>query len=150
MATRRQFLKAGVLTGAGVLFPWKFGLRRVWGAIPGGTLDPITIPKDLAPLVIPPAMPGTNKGKKRGFDYYEIAVRQFRQHILPTSMGLPPTTVWSYGADDYPGAVESLRVHMRRLREKIELDPSKPEFVVTKAGVGYLLSTESDSSSPAL
>lgn len=47
--------------------------------------------------------------------------------------------VWS---DDYPGATESLRVHMRRLREKIEKDPSKPEFVITKPGVGYLLTIQ--------
>lgn len=45
--------------------------------------------------------------------------------------------VWG---DDYPGAAESLRVHMRRLREKIEKDPGKPELVVTKSGVGYQLS----------
>jgi two-component system KDP operon response regulator KdpE len=44
--------------------------------------------------------------------------------------------VWG---DDYPGAAESLRVHMRRLREKIEHDPGKPELVVTKPGIGYLL-----------
>ena len=34
-------------------------------------------------------------------DYYEIAVRQFQQHILPQSMGLP-TTVWSYGSINHP------------------------------------------------
>jgi len=43
--------------------------------------------------------------------------------------------VWG---DEYPGAAESLRVHMRRLREKIEDDPGKPKFVITKPGVGYL------------
>jgi FtsP/CotA-like multicopper oxidase with cupredoxin domain len=34
------------------------------------------------------------------FDFYKIAVRQFRQQILPPS--LPKTTVWSYGAKKYP------------------------------------------------
>jgi hypothetical protein len=34
-------------------------------------------------------------------DYYEIAVRQFRQQILPT--GMPITTVWSYGSVKHPG-----------------------------------------------
>jgi bilirubin oxidase len=38
-------------------------------------------------------------GKK--VDYYEIAVRQFRQQILP--VGWPATTVWSYGSVNHPG-----------------------------------------------
>ena len=42
-------------------------------------------------------------GKPRaGIDYYEIAVREFPQHILPASMGLEPTTVWSYGSVNHP------------------------------------------------
>jgi FtsP/CotA-like multicopper oxidase with cupredoxin domain len=40
----------------------------------------------------------------RGVDYYEIGVRQFGQHILPQSMGLEPTTVWSYGSVNHPGS----------------------------------------------
>jgi two-component system KDP operon response regulator KdpE len=44
--------------------------------------------------------------------------------------------VWG---EDYPGSVESLRVHIRRLREKIEDDPSRPQFILTKAGTGYFL-----------
>lgn len=42
--------------------------------------------------------------------------------------------VW--GAD-YPGDVRTVDVHIRRLREKIERNPSEPEFVHTKWGVGY-------------
>jgi FtsP/CotA-like multicopper oxidase with cupredoxin domain len=57
------------------------------------TLDPTTIPKYSAPLVIPPAMPA--RVKSHSLDYYEIAVRQFQQQILPG--GMPLTTVWSYG-----------------------------------------------------
>jgi FtsP/CotA-like multicopper oxidase with cupredoxin domain len=72
----------------------------VMAQIPGGTLDPTTIPKYVSPLVIPPAMPA--KFKSQPFDYYEIAVRQFQQQILPTFQNdgvtpIPPTTVWSYG-----------------------------------------------------
>lgn len=40
---------------------------------------------------------------------------------------------------DYPGAIDSLKVHIRRLREKLEEDPSHPQLIVTKAGVGYSL-----------
>ena len=69
--------------------------------LPGGTLDPLSIPKYVIPLVIPPVM--NNNGAP---DSYDIAVRQFRQQILPGGIWntlngrtdtFPPTTVWSYG-----------------------------------------------------
>jgi hypothetical protein len=66
----------------------------------------VGIPKYVTPLVIPPAMPrsaGLQTPGLRGVDYYEIAVRQFRQNILPASMNLP-TTVWSYGSANHPGS----------------------------------------------
>jgi len=44
--------------------------------------------------------------------------------------------VWG---DEYPGSVDSLRVHIRRLREKLEADPSHPQLLLTKAGMGYFL-----------
>lgn len=42
--------------------------------------------------------------------------------------------VW--GAE-YPGDVRTVDVHIRRLREKIEANPSEPKYVHTKWGVGY-------------
>ncbi|MFC2033539.1 response regulator transcription factor [Chloroflexota bacterium] len=45
--------------------------------------------------------------------------------------------VWG---DDYPGAADSVKVHIRRLREKIEENPSNPQFIITKSGIGYLFS----------
>lgn len=42
--------------------------------------------------------------------------------------------VWG---EDYPGDVRTVDVHIRRLREKIEKNPSEPKFVHTKWGVGY-------------
>jgi len=70
--------------------------------VPGGSLEPTSIPKYQTPLVIPPAMPRTSVIYREGklIDYYEIAVRQFQQQILPT--GFPQTTVWSYGSRTYP------------------------------------------------
>jgi two-component system response regulator VicR len=44
--------------------------------------------------------------------------------------------VWG---EDYPDAVDSLRVYIRRLREKIENNPDNPEIIITKTGVGYML-----------
>lgn len=43
-------------------------------------------------------------------------------------------SIW--GAD-YPGDVRTVDVHIRRLREKIEGNPSDPKYVLTKWGVGY-------------
>ena len=42
--------------------------------------------------------------------------------------------VWDY---DYPGDVRTVDVHIRRLREKIEENPSEPKYIHTKWGVGY-------------
>lgn len=41
-----------------------------------------------------------------------------------------------WGAD-YPGDARTVDVHIRRLREKIEINPSDPRYVHTKWGVGY-------------
>ncbi len=43
-------------------------------------------------------------------------------------------TVWQY---DYLGDFRTVDVHIRRLREKIEPDPAKPTYIMTKWGVGY-------------
>ena len=43
-------------------------------------------------------------------------------------------SVWKY---DYMGEVRTVDVHIRRLREKIERDSTKLEFILTKWGVGY-------------
>lgn len=42
--------------------------------------------------------------------------------------------VWGYA---YPGDVRTVDVHIRRLREKIELNPSEPKYIHTKWGLGY-------------
>lgn len=42
--------------------------------------------------------------------------------------------IWGY---DFPGDLRTVDVHVRRLREKIEITPREPEFVQTKWGSGY-------------
>ncbi|CQR57825.1 response regulator transcription factor [Paenibacillus riograndensis] len=44
--------------------------------------------------------------------------------------------VWG---DDSYGYENTLMVHMRRIREKIEADPSKPAYLLTVRGLGYKL-----------
>jgi spore coat protein A, manganese oxidase len=85
---------AFVLSAAGAAFA---------DPLPGGTLDPLTIPKYVDPLPIPGVMPKTPNAtlSASGIDYYEIAARQFHQQVLST--GLPKTTVWGYGSVNHPG-----------------------------------------------
>ncbi len=100
MISRRSFLK---LTGAGLaaFFASTKGkyLMRALAAIPGGSLDPNSVPKFQTQLLIPPVMPQAGTIKQRGgknVDYYEISMKQITQQILPA--GFPATTVWGYGA----------------------------------------------------
>ncbi len=90
------FERASMIAVAGVAL---FGLAvtAVAAPVPGGTLNPTTIPKYVTPLVIPPVMNNAGMANE-----YDIAVRQFQQQILPAP--LPATTVWSYGptADPVP------------------------------------------------
>ncbi|EJQ15216.1 DNA-binding response regulator [Bacillus cereus] len=46
------------------------------------------------------------------------------------------TLVWN---EEYYGDDNVINVHMRRLREKIESDPSNPEYIKTLWGIGYKL-----------
>ncbi len=102
--SRRDFLRMSMLAGMGLAIPrellaWPLGRRLA--RFSATILDPTSIPKFVTPLVKPPAMPSSGANGQ----HYDIAVRQFQQHILPASMGLQPTTVWSYGSVDHPGTV---------------------------------------------
>ena len=44
--------------------------------------------------------------------------------------------VWG---DEYEDATDTLKVHIRHLREKIEDDPAHPRIILTKTGYGYYL-----------
>ena len=99
MITRRAFLKYTGGTALTLFAFNKLGLPKAIAQIPGGTLDPLDIPKFQTPLLIPPVMPTAGRIVQRAgknVDYYEISMRQFQQQILPA--GRPATTVWGYGA----------------------------------------------------
>ena len=96
MATRRYFLKALTTGGVGLFIRGNPG--HAFAEIPGGTLNPLRVPKYEMPMLIPPVMPMAGKITDRmgkDVDYYEISVKQFPQQILPSRF--PTTTVWGYG-----------------------------------------------------
>ncbi len=98
MIDRRAFLKLTSMGTLGLFVTNGARTTQLWAApIPGGALAPEGIPKWQTPLLIPPQMPRAGLLVDHGkvVDYYEIAVRQFSQQILPS--GLPATTVWGYG-----------------------------------------------------
>ena len=43
-------------------------------------------------------------------------------------------TIWAY---EYRSDIRTVDVHIRRLREKLELNPAEPQYIMTKWGVGY-------------
>ncbi|MDR2976076.1 MAG: response regulator YycF [Streptococcaceae bacterium] len=49
--------------------------------------------------------------------------------------------VWGY---DYFGDVRTVDVTVRRLREKVETNPSRPEYICTRRGVGYYMNKHED------
>ena len=65
------------------------------------------------------------------FDVLELLVKNpDKVYSREKLLGL----VWG---SQYPGDVRTVDVHIRRLREKIEANPSEPKYVHTKWGVGY-------------
>lgn len=94
---------------------------------------------EVGPLLIQPdAYLVTKRGKPielthREFEliYYlarHIGQVMTREHLLQA--------VWGY---DYFGDVRTVDVTVRRLREKVEDNPSHPEWIITRRGVGYYL-----------
>jgi two-component system response regulator VicR len=80
--------------------------------------------------------------KKRGIEI-ELTQREFELLLhLAKNYGVVLTrehllqAVWGY---DYFGDVRTVDVTIRRLREKIEDDPSNPTYIITRRGLGYTL-----------
>ena len=76
------------------------------------------------------------------FDLMELLMRNpnrvySRENLL--------NVVWGY---EYAGDYRTVDVHVRRLREKLELDPANPEYILTKWGVGYYFSSRSAAPAP--
>ena len=101
--------------------------------LPGGTLDPLTIPKYVTPLVIPPVM--NNSGTANDYD---IAVRQFQQQILP---GGHWNTV-SAGMYGGPDALYASRDHGLELRTRDDPLPDSSGIPGGAAGLAPALNSQ--------
>ncbi len=65
------------------------------------------------------------------FDLIELLMRNpGRVYSRETLLNI----VWDF---EFPGDIRTVDVHVRRLREKLELNPAQPQYILTKWGVGY-------------
>ena len=65
------------------------------------------------------------------FDVIEFLVRNANRVYSREAL---LDSIWAY---EYRSDIRTLDVHIRRLREKLEEDPAKPNYIMTKWGVGY-------------
>ncbi|MFJ7725101.1 response regulator transcription factor [Neobacillus sp. NPDC097160] len=84
-----------------------------------------------------------NFSAQKGGKEIKLTAKEF--HILKLFISHPSrvytkaqiySLIWE---DEYFGDENVINVHMRRLREKIEEDPSKPQYIKTLWGIGYKL-----------
>ena len=87
------------------------------------TVDPaaFTVTKDASPVEL----------TQKEFDLLLYLIRERGRVFTREDL---MQKVWNY---DYFGDMRTVDVTVRRLREKIEDDPGKPELILTKRGVGY-------------
>ncbi|MGB5583519.1 MAG: multicopper oxidase [Gammaproteobacteria bacterium] len=102
-------MKTGILHGVLICLPLTAGIETASAeAVPGGTLDPLSIPKYVTPLVIPPVLyddkackdDDRKQGRKCDDDDdsavdFVVSQRQIKQQVLPK--GFPKTPLWAYG-----------------------------------------------------
>jgi len=111
-------------------------LRRAYGELAAASADVLYA----GDLVI-----DRNRGQvRRGNEIVNLTPTEFRLLVYlarhpgqALSRAQILDAVWGYAPD-----VESERavnVHIRRLREKVELDPSRPSLILTVPGIGYRL-----------
>jgi DNA-binding response OmpR family regulator len=65
---------------------------------------------------------------------FDLLACLMRNRGLALSRDVLLERVWGF---DYVGDGRTVDVHIRWLREKVELDPSSPEYLQTVRGIGY-------------
>ena len=111
-------------------------LRRAYGELSTAEADLLFV----SDLVIDRASARVTRGEKS----INLTPTEFRLLVFLAqhpgqvfSRGQLMEQVWGHSADYYDD--KTVNVHIRRLREKIELDPSNPRLVLTVPGLGYRL-----------
>jgi two-component system KDP operon response regulator KdpE len=90
----------------------------------------------------------------RGGDEIHLSPKEFDLlAFMMKNVGAPLThvkllqSIWGL---EYGGELEYLRTYVRMLRKKIEVDPARPEYILTEPWVGYRFRDPSDPDSPAV
>ncbi len=92
-----------------------------------------------------------NNGEFRiNFMNREVRVRNEIKHLTPKEFNLLGVLVRSAGrvvtrnelvteawGEEYGDAIDSLKLYIHYLRQKLEVDPNHPEYILTLRGVGY-------------
>ncbi len=112
-------------------------LRRYERAAPAGKSAPDRL--EVGDLVIEPAAHVATLGGQK----LDLAPREFDLlHVLAMYAGqvvsVDDLLLQVWGAE-YEGETQGVYVHIRWLREKIEVDPQHPRRIITVRGVGYKL-----------
>ena len=112
----------------------KARLRRAEGAAPGSAAEPITAGEI---MLDPSRQLITVRGRE-----VQLAPKEFNLlHVLMENRGRIVTRqmllekVWGY---DFEGEHQTISVHIRWLREKIEVDPNNPRHIITVRSRGYM------------
>jgi DNA-binding response OmpR family regulator len=111
-------------------------LRRAYGELAAAEADQLFV----ADLVID----RTRAGVSRGGQQMNLTPTEFRLLVFMAqhpgqvlSRAQIMEHVWGHPSEYYDD--KTVNVHVRRLREKIELDPSRPRLILTVPGMGYRL-----------
>lgn len=82
-----------------------------------------------------------NYSVKRGDEYLKLTSKEFEIFKLfltnPNIVFTKEQIYRQVWEDDFMGDDNIINVHIRRLREKVERDPSKPKYIKTLWGIGY-------------
>ena len=114
-------------------------LRRAYGDYAVGESAMAVV----ADLVLDPATGQARRGEKfLGLTPVEFRLLTYLAHHRGQELTRVQIVeaVWGYAPD--PESEKAVNVHIRRLREKIENDPSRPELILTVPGIGYRLVSE--------
>jgi two-component system KDP operon response regulator KdpE len=92
-----------------------------------------------------------NNGEFRiNFMNREVRVRNDLKHLTPKEFSLLSVLVRNAGrvvprqelvteawGEEYGDAIDSLKLYIHYLRQKVETDPERPDYILTSRGVGY-------------